>query len=95
VRGHAPAEHLEELGSHLADPYPIEPVGAGLGFGYACWAARSTLAAMAKPSPGAFRANWDNSDLPFLEKLAVAARNQAIKVATGSSCCGHHGEPGC
>ena len=50
---------------------------------------------MATPSQDAFRANWRNSDLPFLQKLAVTARNQAIKIATGSSCCGHHGEPGC
>jgi len=50
---------------------------------------------MATPSQDAFLANWKNSDLPFLQKLAVTMRNQAIKIATGSSCCGHHGEPGC
>jgi len=46
-------------------------------------------------SPSAYLSNWKNSDLPFLEKVAVAARNQAIKISTGSSCCGNHGEPGC
>jgi hypothetical protein len=50
---------------------------------------------MAEQSPSALWDNWKNSDLPLLERLAVAARNQAIKITTGSSCCGHHGEPGC
>ena len=50
---------------------------------------------MARWSPSDFITNWEESDLPFLEKLAVAARNQAKKVATGKSCCGNYGEPGC
>ncbi len=39
--------------------------------------------------------NWRNSDLPFLEKVLVAARNNAIKLKNRSTCCGHHGQPGC
>jgi hypothetical protein len=45
--------------------------------------------------PGAFVANWRESDLPFLEKLAVAGRNTFRKAATLKRCCGHPGEPGC
>jgi hypothetical protein len=50
---------------------------------------------MARPSPWHFSNNWRNSDLPFLEKVAVAAKNNAIKIRNRSDCCGNHGEPGC
>jgi hypothetical protein len=40
-------------------------------------------------------ANWRSSDLPFLEKLRLATKNNLIKVRTRSRCCGNHGEPGC
>lgn len=39
--------------------------------------------------------NWRNSDLPFLEKLALLTKNNAIKLKNRSDCCGNHGEPGC
>ncbi len=39
--------------------------------------------------------NWRESDLPFFQKLKVAARNEMIKVRTRQQCCGHPGEPGC
>jgi len=48
-----------------------------------------------RPNLGNFITNWSTSDLPFLEKLRVAARNNLIKARTGSPCCGHPGEPGC
>jgi len=38
--------------------------------------------------------NW-NQPLPFHVKINKLARNLWIKVATGSTCCGHEGEPGC
>ncbi len=41
------------------------------------------------------RRNWKESELPFAEKLALAAKNHAKKIATLSSCCGNPGEPGC
>jgi len=50
---------------------------------------------MRMPSPGDFMSNWSRSDLPLFEKLRLAARNNAIKIKNGSSCCGNHGEPGC
>jgi hypothetical protein len=50
---------------------------------------------MARPTVGGFFSNWSSSDLPILEKLRVAARNNAIKVKNRSDCCGNHGEPGC
>ena len=50
---------------------------------------------MTTPSPDAFRRNWDDSDLPLIEKALIAAKNNAIKLRRGSSCCGNHGEPGC
>ncbi len=44
---------------------------------------------------GAFFTNWRESDLPFHRKLAVAVRNNWIKLRTRKDCCGHLGEPGC
>ena len=38
--------------------------------------------------------NWDQP-LPFRVKVAKTARNLWIRVSTGSTCCGHDGEPGC
>jgi hypothetical protein len=38
---------------------------------------------------------WRESDLPFVEKVAVASRNQLRKLLTRKTCCGHYGEPGC
>jgi hypothetical protein len=46
-------------------------------------------------SPDQAKRNWDESDLPIPMRLAVAMRNNAIKLARRSTCCGHHGEPGC
>jgi hypothetical protein len=31
--------------------------------------------------------------LPLLEKLRLVAKNNAIKIKNGTSCCGNHGEP--
>ncbi len=38
--------------------------------------------------------NW-NQPLPTSVKLRMLSRNLWIRVSTGSSCCGHDGEPGC
>ncbi len=38
--------------------------------------------------------NW-NQPLPLRVKLSKLVSNMWIKVSTGSSCCGHPGEPGC
>ena len=38
--------------------------------------------------------NW-NQPLPFHVKVNKLARNMWIKITTGSTCCGHDGEPGC
>ncbi len=50
---------------------------------------------MPRPSIGDGVSNWTSSDLPFFEKVRVAAKNNLIKMRTGSGCCGNHGEPGC
>ena len=42
-----------------------------------------------------FADNWRSSDLPFPEKVRVAARNNWIKIKNRSDCCGNHGQPGC
>ncbi|MGZ5383990.1 MAG: hypothetical protein ACXW15_03530 [Acidimicrobiia bacterium] len=47
------------------------------------------------PHPRHVINNWRTSDLPFLEKLALAVKNNAIKMKNRSDCCGNHGEPGC
>lgn len=39
--------------------------------------------------------NWRESDHSVWKKLRLTARNNWRKARTGSSCCGHHGEPGC
>ena len=38
--------------------------------------------------------NW-NQPLPFHAKVSKTIRNLWIRAATGSTCCGHAGEPGC
>jgi len=48
-----------------------------------------------RPNPFHFFTNWRSSDLPLLERMRVAMRNNAIKIRNRSDCCGHHGEPGC
>jgi len=48
-----------------------------------------------RPSLGAFFNNFRTYDAPFLQKLAMAAKNTLYKIRTNSSCCGHDGEPGC
>jgi hypothetical protein len=48
-----------------------------------------------RPSARAFFANWHTYDAPFAAKLRMAFRNNATKIRTRSSCCGHPGEPGC
>jgi len=50
---------------------------------------------MSRPDPRHYFGNFNNSDLPLLEKLRLVAKNNAIKIKNGTSCCGNHGEPGC
>jgi hypothetical protein len=38
--------------------------------------------------------NW-NQPLPFHVKVSKLVKNLWTKVSTGSTCCGHEGEPGC
>ena len=38
--------------------------------------------------------NW-NQPMPFHIKVTKLIKNLRIRVVTGSSCCGHAGEPGC
>ena len=33
--------------------------------------------------------------MPLARKIKLVLRNNAIKLRTGSTCCGNHGEPGC
>lgn len=48
-----------------------------------------------RPSARHYVNNWRASDLPVWQKALLVAKNNAIKAATLSSCCGNHGEPGC
>jgi hypothetical protein len=50
---------------------------------------------MRRPNAGDYFGNFKESDLPLLEKLRLVAKNNAIKLRNGTSCCGNHGEPGC
>lgn len=47
-----------------------------------------------KRQPRDFLTNM-HVEMPLWRKLRLAARNTWIKVSTGSTCCGHPGEPGC
>lgn len=38
--------------------------------------------------------NW-NQPLSFRVKVSKLVKNLWIRVTTGSTCCGHDGEPGC
>jgi hypothetical protein len=33
--------------------------------------------------------------MPLPRKFYLIMRNTWLKIRTGSTCCGHHGEPGC
>ncbi len=50
---------------------------------------------MPRPSLRAVVQNWSTYDAPFRTKLALAVKNNAIKLKNRSNCCGNHGEPGC
>ncbi|MCJ7781908.1 MAG: hypothetical protein MUQ27_13905 [Acidimicrobiia bacterium] len=50
---------------------------------------------MRRPNPRDYFGNFSDSDLPLLEKLRLVAKNNAIKIKNGTTCCGNHGEPGC
>jgi len=47
-----------------------------------------------RPSFSAFLTNM-HVPMPWHRKLRLLARNNWLKIRTGSSCCGHPGEPGC
>ena len=53
------------------------------------------MSAMPPPSPRDLFRNFDDYDAPLDRKVRKALRNNAKKLATLSSCCGHPGEPGC
>ena len=46
------------------------------------------------PSPRATIANL-RQPIPLGRKLRLLLRNLSIRLRTGSTCCGHPGEPGC
>ena len=54
-----------------------------------------------KPNSPGMRVGWRNAvtnwnqPLPFRVKASKLLRNLWIRVATGATCCGHDGEPGC
>lgn len=50
---------------------------------------------MARRSLGAFLGNWASSEYSLAEKIRLTAKNNAIKLKNGTTCCGNHGEPGC
>ncbi|MGE5596402.1 MAG: hypothetical protein ACM3S1_10270 [Hyphomicrobiales bacterium] len=50
---------------------------------------------MSARSPRAIVTNWREYDAPFATKLRLLLRNGWARVRHRSSCCGHHGEPGC
>jgi hypothetical protein len=47
-----------------------------------------------KPVPQGFLENL-RQPMPLRRKLRLIARNNWIKIRSGSNCCGNHGEPGC
>jgi hypothetical protein len=49
----------------------------------------------AKPSFGAFTANWSGYDAPFGTKLRMSLSNTWTKIRKRQNCCGNPGQPGC
>ena len=47
-----------------------------------------------KPDPKAFIDNLKGS-MPIQKKLFSLLKNNALKIITAKTCCGHPGEPGC
>jgi hypothetical protein len=47
-----------------------------------------------KPDPKAFVDNL-KAPMPLQKKLFLFLKNNARKIVTRKSCCGHPGEPGC
>jgi hypothetical protein len=47
-----------------------------------------------RPDFGMFLTNL-HVDMPLPKKIWLLFRNNMKKIITLSSCCGHHGEPGC
>lgn len=47
-----------------------------------------------KPDPKAFIDNL-KGPMPVHKKLFLFVKNNARKIVTAKSCCGHPGEPGC
>ena len=47
------------------------------------------------PNLKAFLVDNLKGPMPFQTKLLLFLKNNARKIATGKSCCGHFGEPGC
>jgi hypothetical protein len=47
-----------------------------------------------KPNPKAFVDNL-KGPMPIQKKLFLFLKNNARKIVTAKSCCGHPGEPGC
>ena len=48
-----------------------------------------------KPNLKAFLVDNLKGSMPFQKKLFLFIKNNARKIVTGKSCCGHFGEPGC
>jgi len=48
-----------------------------------------------RPSLRASFNNFRTYDAPLGVKIALAFRNNLIKLRSHSNCCGHYGEPGC
>ena len=50
---------------------------------------------MGRPSFRVSIANFRDYDAPLAEKVRLVVANNLTKIRTHSSCCGHHGQPGC
>lgn len=47
-----------------------------------------------RPGIGMFLTNL-HADMPLAKKIRLLFRNNLKKILTLSTCCGHHGKPGC
>ena len=55
---------------------------------------RTTMENENKPDPKAFIDNL-KGPMPVQKTLFSLLKNNALKIITAKSCCGHPGEPGC
>ena len=78
----------------VAFPKGIEPNPSGKPIGSLALENGKAKRRESMPKLKSFFTNM-STPMPLHTKIRLLLRNNFIKLKTGKSCCGHHGEPGC